>query len=136
VITADTSVVAAAFSPWNALHGPAARSLKAITERPLIGHVALETVSTLSRMPERHRIAPGEALAALKQTFQEPWIALDGLQAGEGLERAIAAGITGGALHDALIASTASVFGLRLLTADRRARPTYEALGADVIFVG
>jgi predicted nucleic acid-binding protein len=40
--------------------------------------------------------------------------------------------ITGGAVYDALVAAVAREHGLPLLTADDRARPTYEAMGITV----
>ncbi|MEX0427861.1 PIN domain-containing protein [Nocardioides sp. DS6] len=40
-------------------------------------------------------------------------------------------GVGGGATYDALIAATAQHHEHRLLTADRRARATYDALGVD-----
>ena len=42
-----------------------------------------------------------------------------------------ASGIGGGAVHDGIIAATAKVHDLTLLTLDRRAESTYEAIGAD-----
>jgi predicted nucleic acid-binding protein len=41
-------------------------------------------------------------------------------------------GIGGGAVCDALVGATARRAGTRLLTADDRALPTYEALAVDV----
>jgi predicted nucleic acid-binding protein len=40
--------------------------------------------------------------------------------------------ITGGAVYDALVAAVAREQGLPLLSADDRARPTYEAMGITV----
>ena len=42
------------------------------------------------------------------------------------------AGIAGGAVWDGLVALAALDAGARLLSLDRRALPTYRALGADV----
>ena len=47
------------------------------------------------------------------------------------IQRVAAAGLIGGSVHDALIAATARQAGARLLTGDRQAAPTYEAMGAD-----
>jgi predicted nucleic acid-binding protein len=41
-------------------------------------------------------------------------------------------GIAGGAAYDALVASTAAASGEILITLDRRALRTYEAMGASV----
>jgi predicted nucleic acid-binding protein len=47
------------------------------------------------------------------------------------LEQAAALGISGGSIHDALIAATVLRAGARLLTRDRRAVATYERLRVD-----
>lgn len=135
MITPDTSVVVAAFSPWHTLHDRARQALAEAPQRRLIGHVAVETIATLSRMPEGHRIAPALVLEALERTFREPWITLDAATLHATLARSARAGLTGGAFYDALIAATAVSGGLRLVSADRRARATYDAVGASVAFV-
>lgn len=45
------------------------------------------------------------------------------------------AGISGGAIFDALVAAAAREHGLVLATRDGRARSTYRALGAEVRFI-
>lgn len=47
------------------------------------------------------------------------------------VEQAVAARLTGGAIYDALIAATANHAGATLLSRDRRAAATYEALGVE-----
>ncbi|MGL3148852.1 hypothetical protein ACSS7Z_00700 [Microbacterium sp. A82] len=42
-----------------------------------------------------------------------------------------AAGIAGGAVYDGFVALAARESGIRLLSCDRRALPTYQALGID-----
>lgn len=42
------------------------------------------------------------------------------------------AGIAGGSVYDAIVGLTARQAGMSLCTRDRRARPTYLALGVDV----
>jgi predicted nucleic acid-binding protein len=133
-MTPDSSVVVAALAPWHEAHEAARTALR--DARPsLIAHVAIETTAVLSRMPQGHRIAPGVALEALRLGFSARWLALDGTRTRRALDVAVAAGLRGGALYDALIAATASHHGLQLLSADGRARRTYEALGADVMYV-
>lgn len=51
------------------------------------------------------------------------------------LSRAAHAGISGGAVYDALVAATASEAGATLVTRDRRAIRIYEALGARFEFL-
>ncbi len=127
MIAPDSSVVIAALAPWHVFHGPAREALGRWTPR-LVAHVAFETTSALSRMPEGRRIAPAVVLEALTRAFPEPWLALDAASARSALERAVSSGLRGGALYDGLIALTASHHGVCLLSADRRARRTYETL--------
>lgn len=134
MITPDSSVVVAALAPWHEAHAYARHALR--DARPgLIAHVALETTAVLSRMPEGHRIAPAVVVEALRRGFPVSWLTLDGTRTRRALDAAVAAGLRGGALYDALIAATAAHHGLRLVSADHRARRTYDALGADVIYV-
>ncbi len=86
-------------------------------------------------MPEGRRVSPTLVLEAIERSFPRPWLSLDGDQHHAALRQAIAAGVRGGSLYDALIAVTVSIHGVRLLSADRRAQPTYEAVGADVVFL-
>ena len=44
--------------------------------------------------------------------------------------------IAGGAVYDALVGATARSHAMTLISRDRRARMTYEALGVDVRFIG
>ncbi len=101
----------------------------------LISHVAFETTSVLSRMPEGLRMAPTSVHDALGLDFPDPWLALDAGDQRACLSRAVDAGLRGGALYDALIAATAREHGATLLSADRRAREAYEAIGADVSYI-
>jgi predicted nucleic acid-binding protein len=48
----------------------------------------------------------------------------------------VAAGVSGGATYDAVIAITAAQHHRRLVTLDARARTTYERVGVDVRFIG
>lgn len=45
-------------------------------------------------------------------------------------------GITGGQVYDALVGALANDAAAVLVTRDERAKPTYEALGVRVSFVG
>ena len=135
MIAPDSSIVVAALAPWHEAHEPARKALRDATPG-LIAHVAFETTAVLSRMPEGYRIAPGVVMEALRRGFAARWLALDGTRTRRALDVAVAAGLRGGALYDALIAATAAHHRLQLLSADRRARRTYEALNADVRYVG
>jgi predicted nucleic acid-binding protein len=129
VIAPDSSVVIAALAPWHEAHNAARDALKAEKAR-LPAHEALETTSALSRMPQGRRVAPAVVLEALRRAFPKDWLALSGEDQRKALRRAVNAGVRGGALYDALIAATAAVHGAELLSADGRARATYDAMGA------
>ena len=98
-------------------------------------HVAFETTSALSRMPEGLRIAPAVVLEALELGFPTPWLTLEAADQRDALQRAVKAGVRGGALYDALIAATVSKHGARLLSADRRARGAYQAMGVEATLI-
>ena len=74
-------------------------------------------------------------LDALEREFPEPWLALDHAEQRACLRRAVDAGVSGGALYDALIAGTAAKYDATLVSADLRARPTYEAMEIEAQFV-
>jgi predicted nucleic acid-binding protein len=132
VIAPDTSVVIAALAPWHEAHEPA-RAALANGKTRLPAHVAFETTSVLSRMPEGFRIAARVALSAIERGFPQPWLALDAKSTSTALRNAVAAGIRGGALYDALIASTVAHHGGEVVSADRRAVATYHALNVPCI---
>lgn len=130
----DSSVVIASLAPWHEAHKPA-RAALLVGDPRLPAHIAFETTSALSRMPEGHRIAPAVVLEALELGFPQPWFTLDTADQRDALQRAVKAGVRGGALYDALIAATASKHGAKLLSADRRARGVYQAMGVEATFI-
>jgi predicted nucleic acid-binding protein len=134
VIAPDSSVVIAALAPWHEAHNAARDALRAEKVR-LPAHVAVETTSALSRMPQGRRIAPAVVLDALERAFPKTWLTLAGDEQREAMRTAIAAGVRGGALYDAMIAATAVRHGADLLSADGRARPTYDAMGAKTRYL-
>jgi len=129
VIAPDSSVVIAALAPWHEAHSEARDALLGETVG-LPAHVAIETTSALSRMPQGKRIAPNVVLEALERAFADPWLTLTGTEQRAALRRAVDAGVRGGALHDSLIAATAARHDATLLSADNRARAAYDAMGA------
>ncbi len=130
MIVADSSVTVAALAPWHEEH-PAAAAALARTDR-LIAHVALETYSVLTRLPEGLRMPPEVAAALLAEHFPGAPLALPAKATMALIADCAARRITGGAVHDALIAATARHAGATLLTRDRRALATYTAVGATV----
>ena len=124
----------ASMGEWHPLH-EAARAALARESRRLIANAAFETVSAGSRMPEPYRVPPGTILASLDRDYPSAWLALDAARQRSCLRRAIADGLSGGALYDALIAATAREHGATLLSADRRAHGISEAMGVDVSYI-
>lgn len=129
MIAVDTSVVVAAFATWHEGHVASAAALR---RRPRIpAHVLVESYSVLTRLPPPHR-APGALVVRfLAERFPEAPLALSpGAHRGL-IETAASLGLTGGSIHDALIALTAARSRATLLTRDRRATAVYERVGVS-----
>jgi hypothetical protein len=58
---------------------------------------------------------------------------LDARQQDELSDRLVRRGIGGGSVYDGLVGWAAVVAGRPLLSLDRRARPTYQALGVEIV---
>lgn len=127
MIAVDTSLVIAAFASWHEGH-PAGR--EALARRPrLLAHVAVETISVLTRLPRPHRVAAPIVAEFLESRFTDPLLTLSEEGTRALLRNVAVAGIAGGAVYDALVAATAREAGAVLLSRDRRAVTTYERLG-------
>ena len=135
MITPDSSVAIAAAASWHVAHDVAVDALERDEVR-LIAHVAYEATAALSRMPDGHRIAPEIVVEWLEQRFASKWLTLPAVAARRTLRAAVAHGLRGGAVYDALVGATAAHHHARLVTADRRAAPVYRALGVTVEYVG
>jgi len=129
VIAVDTSVVVAAFASWHEGH---AAATAAVARKPRVpAHVLVEAYSVLTRLPPPH-CAPASLVSAfLAERFRGIPLALPPRAHFRLIEQAAAAGLTGGSIHDALIAATVIHARARLLTRDRRALACYEKLGVD-----
>jgi predicted nucleic acid-binding protein len=126
----DSSVVIAAFATWHEHH---AIARKAMAGRPrLVAHAAVESYSVLTRLPPPHRAPPSIVLAFITERFAEPFLTLSEAGYQQLLVTVAARQIFGGPAYDALIAFTATEHRATLLTLDRRATATYEAVGATV----
>jgi predicted nucleic acid-binding protein len=134
LIAPDSSVLIPALASTYEGHERCLAALAGRSPR-LISHVAFETTSVLSRMPEGLRMTPVTVRHALDRDFSDSWLALDADGQRACLRLAVDAGLRGGALYDALIAATAREHGATLLSADRRAREAYEAIGVDVSYI-
>ena len=94
----------------------------------LASHAQLETYSVLTRLPGDARLAPTDASELLADRFGAPMFLSE--SSGQALVATLSEnGIVGGAVYDALIGLTALEAGAVLLTRDRRAVPTFSALG-------
>jgi predicted nucleic acid-binding protein len=101
----------------------------------LAGHSWFETYSVLTRLSDQHRISPRVAADLIAHNF--PTISwLSAREQAAAARRIQARGVHGGPVYDALVAAAAMAAGLPLLSCDRRAVRTYEAMGAEVILVG
>lgn len=133
MIAVDTSVVVSAFASWHEGHRAA---VAVLGRKPRIpAHVLVETYSVLTRLPPPHRAPAGLVATFLSESFTSPPLVLPARAHIRLVEQAAAAGLTGGSIHDALVAATVRQAGAVLLTRDRRAAPVYERIGAAYEFV-
>lgn len=112
-------------------HGGHEAAVGAVRERrpALAGHAAFETFSVLTRLPGQLQVPGPVATAALSAAFPDPcWLTAE--EHADLLGRLGPAGITGGAVYDALVGETARCRARVLLTRDRRAARTYDVVGA------
>jgi predicted nucleic acid-binding protein len=127
LFTVDTSLVVAALSSWHEAHKSAAEACLRATALP--GHVLLETVSVMTRLPDGLAVTPQAARKALNSNFPDQPLTLkpsDYLQ----LTSLIAgASLVGGQVYDALVGYSAATANDQLLTRDKRATATYRAVG-------
>jgi predicted nucleic acid-binding protein len=126
----DSSVVIAAFASWHEHHVIARKALAA---RPrLIAYAAIESYSVLTRLPPPHRAQPPIVHAFISERFAEPFLTLPETGYQELLATLATEQILGGPAYDALIAFIAREHQATLVTLDRRASTTYEAVGATI----
>lgn len=130
----DTSVAVAIVL---ADHDGHAETLEAVRglRLGLSGHAWFETYSVLTRLPPGSRRSPRDVRALLDHDF--PGTRHLDARAHSDLAAELARlGIAGGAVYDALVGAAARAHGLPLLSRDRSAWRTYDALGVDVRIVG
>lgn len=126
----DTSV-AVALTVGDHQHHDA--TFEAVGDRRLglAGHAAFEAFSVLTRLPPPARRTPATVSRMLEASF--PHSRFLSAQAATALLAHLASdGIAGGSVYDALVGATASEYGLRLATRDRRALETYRTLNVSV----
>ncbi len=125
--TPDSSVAIAAILTDNEAHDLAEDALKQCTST--IAHVAIETYSVLTRLPPPRRLYSGDAAAIIDARLPATYATLDADTYASTPSRLAAAGVSGGATYDGLIALTALEHDLELISRDARAARTYNALG-------
>ena len=97
----------------------------------LAGHALHETYAVLTRLPGDARVAPADAVRLLRERFERAAV-LDTRSVRAAPAVLAAAGVSGGATYDGLIALAARSAGLPLATRDRRAQSTYRLLDVSV----
>ena len=124
--TADSSITIAALVADHEARELAEDALKQCTTT--IAHVAIETYSVLTRLPPPRRLTSADAAALVNARLPATYATLDASMHAKAPTRLAAAGVSGGAAYDGLIALTALEHNLELLTRDGRAERTYRAL--------
>ncbi len=130
----DSTIAIAAILADHEAHDSAEDALS--RSATTIAHVAAETYSVLTRFPPPHRLDAVSAAAIVAARLPATRVALgaDGQDASS-LRRLAAAGISGGATYDGLIALTALEHDLELISRDRRAARTYRALSVRYVLL-
>lgn len=128
MIAVDTSIVVAAFASWHEAHRSSARLLERKPRLP--AHALIESYVVLTRLPAPHRASAAIVAEFVAERFRQPPLLLPRDDYLALVAQASRAGLIGGAVYDALIAASAKRAGALLYTRDRRAVPTYEAIGA------
>jgi predicted nucleic acid-binding protein len=134
LIAVDSSVVVAAFATWHESH---AQALAIVAGHPALpAPVTLEAYAVLTRLPAPHRAEGAIVRDFLVRAFPTSHLRLPPSRSGRLIDDLVALGIAGGATYDAVIALTAVHHRCQLATLDARARPTYERVGASVVYLG
>ncbi|MDR1440959.1 MAG: PIN domain-containing protein [Bifidobacteriaceae bacterium] len=97
-------------------------------------HAAVEVYSVLTRLPGDMRLLPEQAATVIGRGFNGVLALPANVSATVHIEFA-RAGIAGGMAYDALVALAARANHTPLATRDKRAQPTYLAVGAEVCLV-
>ena len=124
---ADTSVAIAVVSGSHEAHR-AVNDWVGTRALRLATHAALETYSVLTRLPGDARLAPSDAARLMRDRFGAS-IPFPTAEAENFVDELGRIAVAGGAAYDALIAATCRAVRGTLVTRDRRAVATYEALG-------
>lgn len=101
----------------------------------LAGHAAFETYSVITRLPAPLRRTLPVVETMLSRRFPGT-VHLGSERAAALFSNLAESRLAGGSVYDALVAACAVEHGLTLITADRRAIPTYRALSVEVEVIG
>lgn len=107
---------------WDALHA---------RELGLAGHAWFETFSVLTRLPGPARRDASTVERLLLANFPHSRF-LDEASTAALTRKLASAGVSGGAVYDALVAAAAARHRLPLVSRDRQAAETYRAFGVEV----
>lgn len=122
----DTSVCVPALLAW---HDDHEASREAAVGAVIPAHALVEAYSVLTRLPAPGRVEGAAARAVLDARFPAASVLVPPAVLQRSLVGRLAdAGIAGGASYDGLVGLTAVHHGATLLTRDRRAVRTYDAL--------
>ncbi|MCL2788440.1 MAG: PIN domain-containing protein [Micrococcales bacterium] len=109
----------------------AVRRLVGLRALHLTAHSLVETYSVLTRLSYGPHITPAEAVELIDDRFAG-CLALSQERALEVHRLLAELGVAGGASYDALVGLAARDSGAVLLTRDKRAVGTYQAVGAEI----
>ena len=129
----DTSTAVALLVADHEAHAATVESTRGM-RLGLAGHAWFETYSVLTRMPAGVRRSPGDVRRLLVHDFVGAWF-LDSTATAALTEELPRLRVSGGAVYDALVGAAARHHDQLLLTGDRRALRTYDALGVRVRLV-
>jgi predicted nucleic acid-binding protein len=106
-----------------------------VQRRPaMAGHALFETYSVLTRLPGVSRVDPVTATEVLQRAFPDRCF-LSARQHDDLFRRLARLNLVGGMMYDALVGEAARMADRTLMTRDRRAARTYEAVGVRLEFI-
>lgn len=127
----DTSVAVPYLVASHAHHEEVSSAMDALVGTGCLSAQSLaETYSVLTRLPGDARVSAADAARLIEANFDPP-IAVAKRTINRLPMLLAAAGVSGGATYDALVALAAKEAGLTLLTRDVRATATYFAIGVS-----
>jgi predicted nucleic acid-binding protein len=132
-IAVDTSVAILLLVASHEAHAAVSSWAHSLT-LGLGGHALTETYSVLTRLPGDARLSPADAVRLIDDNFVAD-LSLPSALAASAHRELARQRVAGGATYDGLVALAAREHGVPLATRDARARPTYDAIGVQVIVV-